>query len=164
MHIVHSFHVHVNVRFNASFVLNLVFQPCTRNGLCSAHPKTHVRGDAQLFPCAGSGAYAGLHTQSECWRSQVYYFNTITSESSWTEPEGYSGEAPVSAAADVVSTTRCKGTPWSEVLCSDGRKYYLNADTDVRVWFRVLGFPSLLLLALSRGLARLMAHVEVLPA
>jgi hypothetical protein len=40
---------------------------------------------------------------------QVYYFNTLTNESSWTKPEGFSGE--VSNLNDTpVSVPRASGT------------------------------------------------------
>lgn len=76
--------------------------------------------------------------------AQVYYFNTITSESSWSEPEGYTGDAPAATAAAAISSTRCKGTRWSEVLCSDGRKYYQHLDTGVGPAASVLRFVYLL--------------------
>lgn len=68
---------------------------------------------------------------------QVYFFNTVTSESAWTEPEGFeeargpSGGALVAADATAVASSRIKGTAWSLVTCVDGRKYYLNSSTEV---------------------------------
>lgn len=82
--------------------------------------------------------------QGRCGGAQVYYFNTITSESSWSEPEGYTGDAPAATAAAAISSTRCKGTRWSEVLCSDGRKYYQHLDTGVGPAASVLRFVDLL--------------------
>jgi hypothetical protein len=67
----------------------------------------------------------------------VYYFNTVTSESAWTEPEGFqetggpSGGGAVSVDATAVTSTRIKGTAWSLVACVDGRKYYVNSVTEV---------------------------------
>lgn len=68
---------------------------------------------------------------------QVYYYNTVTGDSAWEPPEGFVSGAP-GADADCpsvpVNTTAIKGTPWSEVLCSDGKTYYYNAATQVS-WF-----------------------------
>jgi hypothetical protein len=67
---------------------------------------------------------------------QVYYYNTVTGDSSWSAPEDYAGGAPtgsVGGASVPISTTAVKGTSWSEILCSDGKTYYHNAATQVRV-------------------------------
>lgn len=64
---------------------------------------------------------------------QVYYYNTLTNESSWEKPEGFKGDSSKASAQPVpASTTSIKGTDWSEVLCTDGRKYYFNAASQVR--------------------------------
>ncbi len=64
---------------------------------------------------------------------QVYYYNTLTNESSWEKPEEFVGDASkASAQLTPVSTQPVKGTDWSEVVCADGRKYYFNAGTQVR--------------------------------
>lgn len=97
--------------------------------------------------------------------AQVYYFNTITSESSWSEPEGYTGDAPAATAAAAISSTRCKGTRWSEVLCSDGRKYYQHLDTGVGPAASVLRFVYCSVSGSSRvfGLRSQARHVAVSP-
>jgi transcription elongation regulator 1 len=62
----------------------------------------------------------------------VYFYNTFTEESSWEKPEGFAGDvASASALPRPVSSTAIKGTPWSEVVCDDGRKYFFNAETEV---------------------------------
>ena len=63
---------------------------------------------------------------------QVYYYNTLTNESSWEKPEDYVGDASkASAQLTPVSTQAVKGTQWAEVVCADGRRYYFNATTQV---------------------------------
>ena len=61
---------------------------------------------------------------------QVYYYNTLTNESSWEKPKDYAGDvSKASAQLTPVSTQPVKGTDWSEVVCADGRKYYFNGST-----------------------------------
>ena len=64
---------------------------------------------------------------------QVYYYNTVTGDSSWSAPEDLAGGAPAGGggASVPVSTTAVKGTSWSEILCSDGKTYYHNSATQV---------------------------------
>ena len=63
---------------------------------------------------------------------QVYYYNTLTNESSWEKPEDFAGDASkASAQLTPVSTQAVKGTQWAEVVCADGRRYYFNATTQV---------------------------------
>lgn len=62
----------------------------------------------------------------------MYYYNTLTNESSWEKPEDFAGDASkASAQLTPVSTQAVSGTQWSEVVCQDGRKYYFNASTQV---------------------------------
>lgn len=63
---------------------------------------------------------------------QVYYHNTATNESSWTKPEGFSGDTEKAAAPPVpVSQQRVPGTDWSRVSCRDGKAYFYNNGTKV---------------------------------
>lgn len=65
---------------------------------------------------------------------QVYYYNTVTGDSAWEPPEGFAGAAAGAEgqASVPINSTPIKGTPWSEVLCSDGKTYYYNSATQVR--------------------------------
>ncbi|CAL5224177.1 g6817 [Coccomyxa viridis] len=66
---------------------------------------------------------------------QVYYYNTLTNESSWEKPKDYAGDvSKASAQLTPVSTQPVKGTDWSEVVCADGRKYYFNGSTQETSW------------------------------
>ena len=66
---------------------------------------------------------------------QVYYHNPSTGESSWQKPEGFQGDAGSAGAAPVpISSQQIPNTGWSEVTCSDGRKYYYHAAKEVRAF------------------------------
>ena len=65
---------------------------------------------------------------------QVYYHNPSTRESSWQKPEGFEGDAESAGAAPrPVSSNQIPNTGWSEVTCSDGRKYYYHAKREVQL-------------------------------
>lgn len=65
--------------------------------------------------------------------AQVYYYNTLTNESTWEKPAGYRGDASRAAAQPApASVTPVTGTEWAEVLCEDGRKYYFSAASKAR--------------------------------
>lgn len=65
---------------------------------------------------------------------QVYYHNPSTGESSWQKPEGFEGNVGSAGAAPVpISSEQIPNTGWSEVTCSDGRKYYYHAGKEVCV-------------------------------
>ena len=73
----------------------------------------------------------------------MYFFNTLTNESSWTKPEGFKGEEDEGKQAKPVSSTRVRGTRWSRVECEDGKIYYYNVDTKVGRRQRLLLPPTL---------------------
>ncbi len=62
--------------------------------------------------------------------TQVYYYNTLTNESTWEKPVGYKGDSSkASAQPKPLATQIIKGTTWSEVVCEDGKKYFYNTST-----------------------------------
>ncbi|KAL0027442.1 hypothetical protein WJX77_001554 [Trebouxia sp. C0004] len=66
---------------------------------------------------------------------QVYYHNTSTEESSWQKPEGFEGNA--AAGKGTPTPASSEGIPltgWSEVTCTDGRKYYYHAERQETSW------------------------------
>jgi hypothetical protein len=75
---------------------------------------------------------------------QVYYYNTLTTASSWEKPEGYTGdEGKASAAPTPVASNQIKGTEWIEVACDDGKHYFYNSHSKVRPNTVGLVFPPL---------------------
>ena len=64
---------------------------------------------------------------------QVYYYNTLTEASSWSQPEGFSTPAlDVEEEPVPESSSRVTGTAWALVKCTDGRIYYYNEEQEVR--------------------------------
>ncbi|CAD7700556.1 unnamed protein product [Ostreobium quekettii] len=67
--------------------------------------------------------------------TQVYYYNTMTGESSWERPQGFRGDAEkVAEKPKPVASERIEGTDWTEVKCEDKRKYYFNVVSQETVW------------------------------
>lgn len=66
--------------------------------------------------------------------SQVYYYNTMTGESSWERPQGFQGDAEkIAEKPKPVASERIEGTDWTEVKCEDKRKYYFNVVSQVLI-------------------------------
>lgn len=66
---------------------------------------------------------------------QVYYYNSITQESTWQQPPEYRGNANKVADQPIpVSTTQVPDTEWQEVKCRDGRVYYYHEERDETSW------------------------------
>lgn len=62
----------------------------------------------------------------------MYYYNTVSGDSSWDVPEGFAGAAPGGeGGAAQFSTNPVKGTTWLEVVSSDGKTYYYDSATQV---------------------------------
>ncbi|KAF5842244.1 hypothetical protein DUNSADRAFT_8306 [Dunaliella salina] len=66
----------------------------------------------------------------------VYYFNTLTNESRWDPPPGWSEDmaAKVDKEPVPVSSEPVPDTVWSEVKCEDERVYYFNTETEEASW------------------------------
>ncbi|BDA46960.1 Transcription elongation regulator 1 [Coccomyxa sp. Obi] len=107
-------------------------------------------GGLPAAPTASASAHSsGAESESEALRQkeasawiahkagdgQVYYYNTLTNESTWEKPEGYKGDASkASAQPKPLATQLIKGTDWSEVVCEDGKKYFYNTTTLETSW------------------------------
>ncbi|XP_070786806.1 WW domain-binding protein 4 [Enoplosus armatus] len=70
----------------------------------------------------------------------TYYYNTITGESRWENPEGFKGES--SASAQPAQTESSSGCPWMEAVSPDGYTYYYNSETGESNWEKPADFPS----------------------
>ncbi|KAL6781667.1 hypothetical protein ACKKBF_B08985 [Auxenochlorella protothecoides x Auxenochlorella symbiontica] len=66
----------------------------------------------------------------------VYYYNSLTEESSYSRPPGFSEGVPTPATAVPVpaSAESVPGTEWQEVTCTDGRRYYYHTTTSETSW------------------------------
>ena len=90
----------------------------------------------------------------------MYYHNTLTGESSWQKPAGFEGGPAAGPGLPTpVSSDKIPTTGWSEVTCSDGRKYYYHAQSEVSPSKRTLYLG----LARSLGRKRITPHAEAVP-
>lgn len=68
-------------------------------------------------------------------KGAVYYFNSVTNESTYKRPEGFKGEAAkVTTQPTPVSWERLSSTDWALVTTDDGKKYYHNTKTQASCW------------------------------
>lgn len=71
----------------------------------------------------------------------TYYYNTVTGESKWENPEGFQGENTVSAQP--AQPERSSGCLWMEAVSPDGYTYYYNSETGETSWEKPAGYPSI---------------------
>ncbi|XP_044043091.1 WW domain-binding protein 4 [Siniperca chuatsi] len=85
-------------------------------------------------------------TQAQVWvegqtdDGHTYYYNTITGESRWENPEGFQEESL--ASAQPRQTESSSSCPWMEAVSPDGYKYYFNSETGESSWEKPSDFPS----------------------
>ncbi|XP_038576696.1 WW domain-binding protein 4 [Micropterus salmoides] len=85
-------------------------------------------------------------TQAQVWvegltdDGHTYYYNTITGESRWDNPEGFQGDSL--ALAQLGQTESSSGCPWMEAVSPDGYKYYYNSETGESSWEKPADFTS----------------------
>ncbi|KAJ6839947.1 pre-mRNA-processing protein 40C [Iris pallida] len=79
--------------------------------------------------------------QIDAWTSHrtdsgaIYYYNSITKESTYTKPSSFKGEPEkVSAQPTPTSWEKFAGTDWMLVTTSDGKKYYYDTKNKVSSW------------------------------
>lgn len=89
-------------------------------------------------PGTGGAAIGGIPDAWTAHKSEagtVYYYNTLTGESTYEKPTGYKGEQNiVTAQPTPVSWEKIAGTDWTSVITNNGKKYYYNTITKVSSW------------------------------
>lgn len=83
-------------------------------------------------------------TEAQVWvegqtdDGHIYYYNTVTGESTWEKPEGFQGQC----SAQPGQMESSSGCPWMEAVSPDGYTYYYNSETGETTWEKPADFPS----------------------
>ncbi|XP_059184075.1 WW domain-binding protein 4 [Centropristis striata] len=101
--------------------------------------KQQKKGKANKQPRGQSEAQVWVEGQSD--DGHVYYYNTITGESTWEKPANFQGEN--SASAQPAQTESSSGCPWMEAVSPEGYTYYYNSETGETSWEKPADFPSI---------------------
>ncbi|KAL7124218.1 hypothetical protein ABFS83_14G033700 [Erythranthe nasuta] len=65
----------------------------------------------------------------------IYYYNTLTGESTYEKPSGFKGESNKPTMQPTpISWEKVTGTDWTTVTTNDGKVYYYNAATQLSSW------------------------------
>ncbi|XP_075089547.1 pre-mRNA-processing protein 40C isoform X2 [Nicotiana tabacum] len=109
----------------------LGLQPELPPGVDSAK---HVN-DADTIEGAPTSEQLETWTAHRTETGAIYYYNSLTGESTYEKPAGFSGEpAKVAAQPTPVSWEKLAGTDWALVTTNDGQKYYYNTKTKLSSW------------------------------
>lgn len=117
----------------------------------TASQSTHASGlQTELPPGVDSAKHvndadtkqgASTTEQLETWTAHrtetgaIYYYNSLTGESTYEKPAGFRGEpGKVDAQPTPVSWEKLSGTDWALVATNDGQKYYYNTKTKLSSW------------------------------
>lgn len=78
---------------------------------------------------------ADVWTAHKTDNGAVYYYNSVTAQSTYTRPDGFKGEpAKVTTHPTPVSWERLSPTDWALVTTDDGKKYYYNTKSQASCW------------------------------
>ncbi|KAM6945661.1 WW domain-binding protein 4 [Aplochiton taeniatus] len=69
-----------------------------------------------------------------------YYYNSVTGDSRWDQPDGFEGGSSTCAQAAVSQVS--SGSVWVEAVSPDGYTYYYHSETGESSWERPAGFPA----------------------
>ncbi|CAN4090396.1 unnamed protein product [Withania somnifera] len=116
----------------------------------TASQSTHASGlqpdlppgvDRKRVNDADTNQGASTSEQPETWTAHrteagaIYYYNSLTGESTYEKPAGFRGEpGKVAAQPTPVSWEKLAGTDWALVATNDGQKYYYNTKTKLSSW------------------------------
>ena len=99
-----------------------------------------VAAQEALRDCAGATGEGGWeeHAGGSAWQEVLtadgtkYYYNHLTGETSWVNPEAEGGEPPHAAAEG--DATAAAEEEWTEMATAEGVVYYFNATTQESSW------------------------------
>ncbi|XVF02932.1 hypothetical protein REPUB_Repub04eG0217200 [Reevesia pubescens] len=116
-----------------------VNQSLVTSGLQTGLPLQGI--DRKLVHDVGTRVEAAVNEQSDVWTAHktdtgvVYYYNSLTGESTYEKPAGFKGEPDqVTVQPTPVSVEQLAGTDWVLVTTNDGKKYYYNSKTKISSW------------------------------
>ncbi|XP_054823893.1 pre-mRNA-processing protein 40C isoform X2 [Prosopis cineraria] len=97
--------------------------------------------DKQKLNATGTHSNNAVNDQLDAWTAHktegdiVYYYNSLTGESTYDKPAGFKGEPDrVSVQPTPASMVNLPGTDWVLVTTGDGKKYYYNNRTKTSCW------------------------------
>ncbi|KAK5875221.1 hypothetical protein CesoFtcFv8_027727 [Champsocephalus esox] len=97
--------------------------------------KQQKKQKANQMPRGQMRAQVWVKGQAE--DGNAYYYNTITGESRWDNPESFQGVNSAPAQPE-----RSSGGLWTEAVSPEGHKYYYNSETRESSWEKPAGFTS----------------------
>ncbi|KAK5891439.1 hypothetical protein CgunFtcFv8_018691 [Champsocephalus gunnari] len=97
--------------------------------------KQQKKQKANQMPRGQMRAQVWVKGQAE--DGNAYYYNTITGESRWDNPESFQGANSAPAQPE-----RSSGGLWTEAVSPEGHKYYYNSETRESSWEKPAGFTS----------------------
>ncbi|OAY63514.1 Pre-mRNA-processing protein 40C [Ananas comosus] len=119
--------------------LNNFWPPGVSTNVSSEEPKStnhdketsDLRKEEGTVKTEDADAWTAHRTES----GVVYYYNSVTKESTYEKPAGFKGEPEkVSTPSVPVSWEKLPGTDWTLVTTNDGKKYYYDAKNKVSCW------------------------------